>query len=195
VGPRNVLLLTAEDGLADTILPRLLAAGANPRYVCALGDVKEPERDEKGKVIAGQFRARPLTLPTDIGYLQAYIARYDAALVIIDPLMAFLSGDVNSWRDQDMRSALRPLSEMAARTDCAILILRHLSKAQGQSALYRGGGSIGIIGAARSGLLVTRHPDDPERRLLCSTKSNLDPKRQRRWRFGSRRGWSVAGGR
>jgi hypothetical protein len=96
--------------------------------------------------------------------------------VVIDPLMAYLDGRVNSWRDQDVRATLAPLADLAERAGAAIIIVRHLNKATGMSALYRGGGSIGIIGAARSGLLVAKHPDDPEHeRALASTKSNLGP--------------------
>src|SRR5215210_2938193 len=87
--------------------------------------------------------------------------------------MAFLSGDTNSHRDQDVRRALAPLAALAQRTGAAILIVRHLNKASGGNTLYRGGGSIGIIGAARSGLVVAEDPDDSERRILAHNKQNL----------------------
>jgi hypothetical protein len=92
-------------------------------------------------------------------------------LVIIDPLMAFLSGDAH--KDQDVRRALAQVAAMAERTGAAILIVRHLNKAMGANPLYRGGGSIGIIGAARSALLVAEDPKDKERRVLAPLKNNL----------------------
>jgi hypothetical protein len=87
--------------------------------------------------------------------------------------MAFLSGGVNSNRDQDVRRALAPLAKVAERTGTAVVIVRHLNKAAGVSPLYRGGGSIGIIGAARSGLVVGRHPEDESLRVLAGQKNNL----------------------
>jgi hypothetical protein len=92
---------------------------------------------------------------------------------VIDPLMAFLSGDVNSHRDQDVRRALAPLAKLAEETGTAVVVVRHLNKGSGDNPLYRGGGSIGIVGAARSALLVAQHPEDEGRRVLASLKSNL----------------------
>jgi AAA domain len=99
-----------------------------------------------------------------------------ARLVVIDPLMAFLDPSVNSFRDQDARLTLSPLAQLAQETGAAVLILRHLNKSAGGNALYRGGGSIGFIGAVRSGLVAAKDPDDPKhRRVLASSKSNLGP--------------------
>ena len=94
-------------------------------------------------------------------------------LVIIDPLTAYLSGYVNAHKDSDCRRALWPLAQLADDTGVAVVVVRHLNKATGGNPLYRGGGSIGIIGAARSGLLVAHDPDDCDRRVLASTKCNL----------------------
>ena len=91
----------------------------------------------------------------------------------IVPVMAFLSGNVNSNRDQDERRALTPLKQMAERTGAAVVLVRHLNKTPGGNPLYRGGGSIGIIGAARSGMVVGKHPDDEETRVLAGQKNNL----------------------
>lgn len=161
--PRGVLLLSAEDGLADTIRPRLDAAGADLTKVLALTGI--PESDGE----------RPVTLPDDLPIIEQAIQRIAAGLVVIDPLMAFLAGTVNSFRDQDVRRALAPLAALAERTGATILVVRHLNKATGGSPIYRGGGSIGIAGAARAVLLVARDPDDAERRILASVKSNLGP--------------------
>jgi hypothetical protein len=166
----GVALLSAEDDVTATILPRLVAAGADMDRVEIVRGVTALREE------TGQEQRRPFLLPLDIPVLEEIIQRVGARLVVIDPLMAYLDGRVNSWRDQDVRATLAPLADLAERTGTAILILRHLNKATGMSAIYRGGGSIGIIGAARSGLLVVKHPDDPEHeRALASTKSNLGP--------------------
>jgi hypothetical protein len=104
--------------------------------------------------------------------LEAAIIDSSARLVIIDPLMAYLGAKTNSWRDQDMRRALAPLAAIAQRYSAAILIIRHLNKGAG-AAIYRGGGSIGIVGAARSALLVAKDPEDDGRRIVAPVKSNL----------------------
>jgi hypothetical protein len=161
--PAGVVILNAEDGLADTVLPRLVAAGGDPARVLALTGVP----DESG------LGERPPALPVDLPRLRAAIRRVGAALVVVDPLMAYLGGEVNAHRDQDVRRALHPLAHLAGETGAAVLVVRHLTKMAGGSPIHRGGGSIGIIGAARSGLLVARDPDDPERRVLASTKCNL----------------------
>lgn len=96
-----------------------------------------------------------------------------ARLLIIDPLMAYLGAESSAHRDQDVRRALAPVARLAEDTGAAVLIVRHLNKRTDGNPLYRGGGSIGIIGAARSGLLVARDPDHEDRRVLASTKSNL----------------------
>ena len=159
----GVVLLSAEDGLADTIRPRLDAAGADPSRVLALTTI----RDAHGE--------RLVSIPEDLEVIRDGIKRVNAKLVVVDPLMAFLSGDVNSHRDQDVRRALAPLAAMAEDTGAAIVVVRHLNKGTGGSPLYRGGGSIGIIGAARCALLVAKHPEDENRRVLASLKSNLGP--------------------
>lgn len=158
----GVVILSAEDGLADTIRPRFDAAGGDPSRAVALSTVPDTEGSE-----------RQVAIPDDIPTIEAAIERVGALLVVIDPLMAFLPGDVNSHRDQDVRRALAPLARLAERTGAAIVVVRHLNKASGGNALYRGGGSIGIVGAARSGLLIAKHPEDDGRRVLASIKSNL----------------------
>jgi hypothetical protein len=160
--PAGVVLLSAEDGLSDTIRPRLDAAGADAARVLAL-DCCIPEGDA----------VRLPILPQDAPHVRCAIRRMGARLVIIDPITAYLGGDTNTHKDQDVRRALHPLAVMAEETGAAVLVVRHLNKAAGANPLYRGGGSIGIIGAARSGLLVAKDPDNPDRRVLASTKCNL----------------------
>ena len=151
----GVVIVSAEDGAADTIRPRFDAAGGIPARARLLGDEE------------------PFVIPEDIPRLERAIEQVGAALVVIDPIMAFLSGNVNSNRDQDVRRALTPLKRMAERTGAAVILVRHLNKMAGGNPLYRGGGSIGIIGAARSGLVVGRHPEDDELRVLAGQKNNL----------------------
>jgi len=158
----GVVILSAEDGLADTIRPRLDAAGADVSKVVALSTVN----DDKGA-------ERQVYIPEDIPEIERAIQRVSAKLVIVDPVMAFLSPTVNSNYDQQVRQALTPLKEMAERTGVAVLLVRHLSKQEGRKSLYRGGGSIGIIGAARSALVVEEHPDNKDIRVLAMNKANL----------------------
>ncbi len=91
--------------------------------------------------------------------------------------MAYLAGDVNAHRDQDIRRALHVLSGLAERPGCCVIVLRHLNKSGGGNALYRGGGSIGIIGAARAGFMCGRDPDDETgaRRVFANIKMNIAP--------------------
>ncbi|MCV7399772.1 AAA family ATPase [Mycobacterium fragae] len=162
-----VLIMSAEDGLADTVRPRLDAAGADVAKVHAIEGV--PILDEHGERIL-----RPPTL-ADIAALAGAINRTGARLLVIDVVMAYLPDGTDSHKDQDIRRVLSRLAALADRTGCTVLLLRHLNKASGRDPLYRGGGSIGIVGAARAGLLVAPDPDDLERRVLASVKSNLGP--------------------
>lgn len=158
----GVVLMNAEDGLADTIRPRLDAAGGDATKVLSLAT----EVDEEGY-------ERILSIPEDIPIIERGIKQMGAALVVVDPLMAFLSPEINAHKDQDVRRGLAPLANMAERTGAAIVVVRHLNKMSGGNAKYRGGGSIGIIGAARSGLVVGEHPQDEDLRILASNKGNL----------------------
>jgi hypothetical protein len=158
----GVVVCSAEDGLADTVRPRLDAAGGDPERVVSLATIPDEEGLE-----------RPISVPEDVPAIRRAIERVDAGLVIIDPIMAFLSGGTDSYRDQDVRRTLAALSALAEETGAAVVIVRHLNKSGGKNPIYRGGGSIGIIGAARSGMLVAKHPDDEDLRVLSMAKSNL----------------------
>jgi hypothetical protein len=162
----GVILIGAEDGLGDTVAPRLAAAGADMSKILHLGMIKAGNR--------GDF----LFTIDDVclGILRDAIAAMDAKLVIIDPLMAHLGEKTNSFKDQDVRRALSPLAQLADETGAAILMVRHLSKSHGGNALYAGGSSIGIIGQARAGFLIAVDPDDEAWRIFAPTKSNLAPK-------------------
>jgi hypothetical protein len=166
--PAGVLLLNAEDDPARTLRPRLEAMGADLGRVHILPDVP-----------TGNVR-RPPVLPDDLDAIEALTQQHKAALVVIDPLMAFLTGKVDSHKDSDIRRVMHGLKELAERTQAAVVIVRHLNKLIAiAEPLYRGGGSIGIIGAARSALLVARDPDDPlgtgRTKILARSKGNLCP--------------------
>lgn len=162
----DVLLLSAEDGLADTVRPRLDAAGADVTRVHAIEGKTMIDPD------SGERYLRPLSL-ADVYDLDTAMAQTSARLLVVDVLMAFLPAGTDSHKDQDIRRVLSALGAAGERNRCTVLLLRHLNKAKGGDPLYRGGGSIGIVGAARSGLLVAADPDDPTRRVLASVKSNL----------------------
>ena len=152
----GVVLLSGEDGLGDTIRPRLEVAGADLNRIIAFG------AESTLPVVSNQ-----------IALIERAVRFVDGRLVVLDPLVAFFSCATNSWRDSDVRRALAPLASFAERTDAAVVVIRHLNKTANGNPLYRGGGSIGIIGAARSALLVGRHPEDDSKRVLATVKSNL----------------------
>lgn len=165
--PASVLLLSAEDGSGDTVRPRLEAAGADlERCVCVAG---RKVYADQGPVV------RPVVLPDDIDWIAHLVEEVGAALVVIDVLAAYLADHVDSHKDQSVRRLLHLLGLAAAATGAAIVLIRHLNKTPGGPALYRGGGSIGIVGAARAAYAVVRDPDDPDHRLVATVKSNLAP--------------------
>lgn len=160
--PGRVLMANAEDGASHVIVPRLAAAGADLERV-ELFTV--PDADGE----------RPFTIPDDVPRLETYAQASGARLVVIDPLNAHLSEQTNAHRDHSVRRTLAPLAAMAQRLDVAVLVVLHLNKAAGTDALYRVGGSVGLVGGARSVLLFTHDPDDePDgtRRALGHIKSN-----------------------
>ncbi len=164
----GALIVSAEDGAADTIVPRFLAAGGDPRRARIIGSEEQ------------------FIIPDDLDKLERAINQTGAAFVVIDPVMSFLSDDINSNRDQDVRRALQPLVNIAQRTGAAIVICRHLNKSSGGPAIYRGQGSIGFIGIVRSGLMVGEHPELEETFVLAGQKHNLSkPPESLAYRIGS----------
>ncbi len=157
----GVVILSAEDDLADTVRPRLDAAGGDTSRILAL----TTNGDEAGD--------RLPSLPEEIPLIEQGIERVGAELVIIDPLVAYFGGKIDSHRDQDVRRVLAALAALAGRTGAAVLVVRHLNKAGGGNPLYRGGGFIGIIAAARSGLLLAKDPENEDLRVLAVNKGNL----------------------
>lgn len=158
----GVIYVTTEDSPGRTIRPRLEASGAALGRVLLLPSVPDEEGDP-----------RPFVLPDDVALLEQAARRMKARLVVIDPLMAHLGGSVNAHKDSDVRRALAPLADLAHRLGVAVVVVRHLNKSGRTAAIYRGGGSIGIIGAARVGLLLAEHPEQEDVRVLAPVKNNL----------------------
>jgi AAA domain len=158
--PAHVLYLTAEDGLADTLRPRLDAAGADVRRVHALTGWTS-ETDQGGISLV------------DIEVIEQTVHQTEAKLVVIDPLQAFLGGRVDMHRANETRPLLAAVAAMAERCGCAVLIIRHLSKALQDRAIYRGLGSIDFAAAARSILLAAQDPQHPSQRVMAHAKSSL----------------------
>jgi len=156
--PAGVVIITAEDGLADTIRPRLEAAGADLQRIAAFRLDSLPDLTASG-----------------LAAIEAAIRRVDARLVIVDPLVAFLPDQADSKTDHRIRRVLTPLAGLAERTGVAVLALRHLNKSDGNNPKYRGGGSIGFTAAARSVMLAGVDPGEEARRVLARVKGNLAP--------------------
>ena len=159
--PGSVVLLSAEDGVADTLRPRLDALGADVSRVHVL----EAVRERSGGT-------RSFSLARDIAALEEAIVATGASLVVIDPVTAYLGG-VDAFRDDEIRGVLEPLQRLAERTGVAVLLLAHLNKNAGTRAIYRVGGSIGLPAACRLVFIVARDPDRPERRLMMTAKANI----------------------
>lgn len=161
-GPQNVIFSSTEDDLEDTLRPRLEAAGADLDRVFFLN-----EYQYGGKKI-------PLLFPSAVPFYIDAINEKNAALAVLDPLFGFVGQGTDSHKDDSTRRAiLSPLKDAASQTGAAIVGIRHLKKGREGKAIHRGGGTVAIISAARSGLVVAEHPEDPERRVLAVTKSNL----------------------
>ena len=159
----NVAIANVEDGIADTIVPRLTAHGSDLDRIEIIGGVPD-----------GEGNKRVLDIPGDVPILERLVVRRKIKLLIVDPVLTMLGGDAN--KDQDARKALTPLRDMAERTGCAIIAVRHLNKSVGLKAIQRGGGNMGLIGVARAGAFFATDPEDEKRRIMAQHKSNLAEK-------------------
>ena len=154
--PMTVIYQTAEDGLADTIKPRLEEVGAD----CS-------------KVIVIDESEQALTLSDS--RIEKAIIQTNAKLLILDPLQAYLGESVDMHRANEIRPIFKALANVAERTGCAILIIGHMNKASGTKGMYRGLGSIDIAAAVRSILLVGRDKENENTRIMAHIKSSLSP--------------------
>ncbi|MDO8400584.1 MAG: AAA family ATPase [Bradyrhizobium sp.] len=164
----DAIILSAEDGIADTIVPRLIAAGANRDRVHIVVAATKP--DGTGR--------KTFSLKTDVDLLERLAAQIGTVrLIVIDPISAYMGGaDGNG--NVETREVLEPLAEMANRLGIAVVAVTHLNKggAGGQTALNRFAGSIAFVAAARSAYLIIEDPEDEHRRLFLEAKNNLGPK-------------------
>ena len=154
--PFNVIYQTAEDGLGDTVKPRLIEAGADLDRVLVIDDSEVQ-----------------LTLSDE--RIEKAIVENNARLVIIDPIQAYLGADVDMNRANEVRPIFMRLGQVARRTGCAILLIGHLNKAAGMQSLQRGLGSIDIAAAVRSVMFIGKLKHDPTMRILTHEKSSLAP--------------------
>ena len=154
--PVNVIYQTAEDGLGDTIKPRLLSAGADCSRVMVIDD-----------------NDQALTMMD--ARLEEAIIQTKARLVVLDPIQGFLGTDVDMHRANEIRPLMKRVAVLAEKYHCAIILIGHMNKNSNGKSSYRGLGSIDFQAAARSVLIVGRIKDEPEIRVVCHVKSSLAP--------------------
>jgi archaellum biogenesis ATPase FlaH len=160
----STVFVNYEDGIGDTIRPRAGRSDADLSRILVIDGVENEEH-------ASAFQIG------DIDALEATLAeRPDVSLVVIDPVSCLL-GDVDMFRDNEVRAALQPLKLLAERTGVAIVLVAHLRKGEAERALYRVSGSIGFVGLARSVLLVATDPESG-RRSVSRLKGNLSEEPQ-----------------
>lgn len=160
-GPATVVMVSAEDDLAATVIPRLYAHGADMSRIACIN--------------CGPREDIPFSLGEHLTGLGLLLGKEQVQILILDPLMAYLPDGTDSSGDSSVRRALAPLMLMARRYNIAIIVVRHLNKNGTGKALYRGGGSIAFSGMARAAYMVTRHPDDENARVFAAVKNNLAP--------------------
>ena len=164
-----MIILSAEDGAADTIIPRLIAAGADRRMIELVCAVKT----ENGK------GRRSFNLQSDLQQLEAKITQLgNVQSIIIDPLSAYLGKGIDSHKDPEVRAVLEPVSNMADRLRTAIVSISHFNKSSGPAtskALHKFMGSIAFVAAPRVAFAIIEDPEDKGRRLFLHAKNNLAP--------------------
>ena len=177
VEPANVLYLSVENPIAESIRPRFdLLGGDAARFFVLKGTVAAADGEEmRGSI----------TL-SDIPMLEDALVETKAKLIVVDPIQSYLGASIDLHRSNETRPILDGLSKLAEAHGCAVLLLRHLSKQSGGKAIHRGLGSIDLSGAVRSEMLAGSLPDDPESRALVHIKSNVG-------RMGRTLGYSIDG--
>jgi len=165
----SVVILSAEDEIADTIKPRLEACGGDPSKVYA---IKQARIEKNGEEIE-----RTVSLKSDLIQIEEIIKNIsDCRLVIIDPITAYME-QTDSYKNTEVRSFLKPIQDMAEKTGTAILLVSHLNKSMGQNAMNRISGSIGLPAACRAAYSVSRDQDDDSIRYFSPIKNNLSTPR------------------
>lgn len=161
----GVVIVSAEDDPEDTIVPRLIAAGADPGRVNIL-EATELTRDSGDRV------QRAFSLD-DLAALEDAIMRTpECRLVVVDPVSAFL-GSADSHKNAEVRAVLAPLAKMAARHDVAVVLVNHLNKNGSGPAVNRTMGSLAFIAAPRAAWVCVHDKADPTRRLFLRQKLNI----------------------
>lgn len=155
-GRRVAIYQCAEDGVADTIKPRLQQAGADCEKVAYIVD-------------------NDIALTLEDGRIEMAIKQTRASVFIVDPLQAFIPPDSDMQSATKMRSVLRKLANIAERNQCAVILIGHMNKGSGAKSLYRGLGSIDIAAIARSVLMISRDENRPGIRYMYPIKSSLAP--------------------
>jgi putative DNA primase/helicase len=161
----TVIILTAEDGVADTLRPRLDAMQGDPSRVFVMTGIRTSEDSTPGY----------FQLTTDLPHLEQAINEHNAVLVVIDRLSAYM-GEKDSYKDAEVRRVLGPLAMMAERTGVAVVGIMHLNKNEQRKALYRALNSIAFVAAARAVFAVADDPDTEGRVLFLALKMNIAPK-------------------
>jgi hypothetical protein len=161
--PRAVIIAATEDSWAHTIVPRLMAAGA------------DLDRIYRVDVTVTHGFDSALMLPSDLSALERSVAEVDAALILLDPLLSRLDSSLDSHKDAEVRIALEPLVALADRSAAAVLGLIHVNKSGGQDPLDIVMGSRAFAAVARSVLFAMKGPDWEEDGvyLLGQPKNNL----------------------
>ena len=154
--PQRVVYQTAEDNLADTVKPRLVSAGADCNKIAYIIDEENPLTLEDSRI-------------------ESVIKQTQARLFILDPLQAYLSQDSDMFSAGKMRGQLKQIADIAAKYNCAVVIIGHMNKSSGEKNLYRGLGSIDIAASARNVLMISKDKSDPSIRYMFPVKSSLAP--------------------
>ena len=166
--PVNIIYQTAEDGLADTVKPRLETAGADCDRIMVI--------DERDKSLSMADER-----------LEEALQQTNAKLLILDPIQAYLGGSMDMNRANEARDMTKKLGALAEKYRCAIILIGHMNKAAGNKAAYRGMGSIDFFAVARSVLLVGRVEGEPNIRAVVQIKNNLAA-------FGHPKAFQLSGG-
>jgi putative DNA primase/helicase len=158
----NVLIISAEDGLEDTIRPRLDLLDADLSRIHAVSTTLRQGNQEV-----------PFSLIDHLVQLEQAIIQHNAVLLVLDPVLAFTGKRTDTYKSSEVRAVLAPLATMADRTGCAVLAVLHLNKRSGElNSIYRLTASLDFAAAARSVLVVGKHPDDSNCRVLAPVKMN-----------------------
>ena len=150
----NIIYQTAEDGLSDTIKPRLIKENADCNRIYIIDESKIP-------------------LSMNDSRLEEAIIKTKAQLIILDPIQAYIGANVDMHRANEVRPIFKKLSEIAEKYNCAVILIGHMNKASMSKSTYRGLGTIDIQAAARSVLIVGRMRENPETRIMVQDKNSL----------------------